>query len=284
MVDENEKKTKRDVPVRRGNQVTTADQDTLLPLISSHTERSSAPPPRSGNARFPPSRSGSGLLQYPPPRSSASNSAASAISIIPSMLKFNVRDKKDATAKRRFQVAIPTRMLNYVVLVFFVLPLFLFIYKEMHLGNEEHAHFKAEHYIHVDTQDVLSHLLDKPVNRTAAAASSISFGTKEASKTESSLTALSPQSQGLVAAAGDIDDLATTIGEAEARKEEPKVFNQNQNTTTTTPDAASVSSPKQQDPPEKEAEVPDASKEEPEHQQRKRRLQRQLSNHTAAVF
>lgn len=152
----------------------------------------------------------------------------------------------------------------------------------MHLGNEEHAHFKAEHYIHVDTQDVLSHLLDKPVNRTAAAASSISFGTKEASKTESSLTALSPQSQGLVAAAGDIDDLATTIGEAEARKEEPKVFNQN--TTTTTPDAASVSSPKQQDPPEKEAEVPDASKEEPEHQQRKRRLQRQLSNHTAAVF
>jgi hypothetical protein len=248
MVDENEKKTKRNVAVRIGHKVTTADEDPLLPLTSSQSE-----------------------CERPsdPPHSALIGSAAC---LIPSMLKFSVRDKKDAAAKRGFRVEFPTRMLNYVVLVFFVLPLFLFAYRELHIHDEEgHAHYKAEHYIHVDTQDVLSHLLDKPANRTT---------TQEASKTKS---LKSPPSQGKVAAAGETGALNTLEA---VRKEGPKVFHQN--ATATTPDASSSSESSDRDPSEEKAEskvtpLTHASKKDPENHQRKRRL-RQLSNHTVSVF
>jgi hypothetical protein len=271
MVDENEKKTKRNVVGRRGHQVTTADEAPLLPLTSSQPERPSAPP-RSGN------------LLLPPPRGSGSGSAAS---IIPSMLKkFNVRDKKDVTAKRRFRVQVPTRMLKYVVLVFFVLPLVLFIYREMHLHDEvHHAHYKPEHYMHVDTQEVLFHLLDKPANSTTTtmASSTISLGSKDASKIES-LAAPESQSQGqVVVAADDTADLAT---QEEARKEDPKVFFNDQNATATTPDTESGPKAAAEDPPEKEAEIKDASpvsstdasQKEPENRQRKRLLRQFASS------
>ena len=254
MVDETEKKTKRNVAVRRGHQVTTADEGPLLPLTSSSSQNERDHHPSS-----------------PPP--SGNNNRTTTAFLIPSVLKFSVRDRKDATAKRRFRVEVPTRMLNYVVLVFFVLPLFLFLYREMHLHNESDAHFKAEHYIHVDTQDVLSHLLDKPANSTTVRSSThVSLGTKEASRSKS---LKSPLSKSKVVEAGEADDV---IPLEDVREEEPEVVHKN--ATVTTLDASS--SP---DPPEKEAEsketsvtskeryVTHASKENSGARRRKRRRQ-----------
>jgi hypothetical protein len=48
---------------------------------------------------------------------------------------YSVRDRRDATAKRAFKVQVPKRMLYYTILVFLVLPLALFLWKEMHLDN-----------------------------------------------------------------------------------------------------------------------------------------------------
>lgn len=48
---------------------------------------------------------------------------------------YSVRDRRDATAKRAFKVQVPKRMLYYTMTVFLVLPLALFLWKEMHLDN-----------------------------------------------------------------------------------------------------------------------------------------------------
>lgn len=45
--------------------------------------------------------------------------------------EFSVRDHSDATAKRGFRVQVPRRILCYTLLVFFILPIFLFLYVEM---------------------------------------------------------------------------------------------------------------------------------------------------------
>jgi hypothetical protein len=50
---------------------------------------------------------------------------------------YALRDRRDATAKRAFKVQVPKRMLYYTILVFLVLPLALFLWKEMHLDNHD---------------------------------------------------------------------------------------------------------------------------------------------------
>jgi hypothetical protein len=77
------------------------------------------------------------------------------------MFEYNLRDSSDASAKRKFRVKIPTRLLRYVVLVFLIVPLILFAHREGHIHDDKN-HYKAEHFNKVDTQDILSHLLDKP--------------------------------------------------------------------------------------------------------------------------
>jgi hypothetical protein len=57
---------------------------------------------------------------------------------------YSVRDRRDATAKRAFKVQVPKRMLYYTILVFLVLPLALFLWKEMHLDNHAN-HDPATH-------------------------------------------------------------------------------------------------------------------------------------------
>ena len=51
--------------------------------------------------------------------------------------EFSMRDSSDATAKRGFRVQVPKRMLSYVLLVFFILPLLLFLYVEVHKAQEK---------------------------------------------------------------------------------------------------------------------------------------------------
>jgi hypothetical protein len=87
----------------------------------------------------------------PPPRSGQ----------LPSRFHIDVRDKRDASAKRRFRVNLPKPILAILVLVFVVVPLLIFFYKEVHIHeNHDEAHFKPEKFINVDTHDVLSHFLD----------------------------------------------------------------------------------------------------------------------------
>ena len=102
-----------------------------------------------------------------PPRSGNSND------FLPEMFEYNVRDHSDASAKRKFRVRVPTRLLRYVVLVFLIGPLVVFVHREGHIhDNSSENHYKAEHFNHVDTKDVLAHLLDKPdqKNEEASAA------------------------------------------------------------------------------------------------------------------
>ena len=51
--------------------------------------------------------------------------------------EFTMRDSTDATAKRGFRVQVPKRMLSYVLLVFFILPLLLFLYVEVHKAQQK---------------------------------------------------------------------------------------------------------------------------------------------------
>jgi hypothetical protein len=53
---------------------------------------------------------------------------------------YSVRDRRDATAKRAFKVQVPKKMLYYTMTVFLVLPLALFLWKEMHLDNHHESH------------------------------------------------------------------------------------------------------------------------------------------------
>jgi hypothetical protein len=62
--------------------------------------------------------------------------------------------------------------MKYVGLVFLVLPLFLFLYRETHEVKPE-AHYKPERFHNEDTGQILSHLLDKKIaaNKTASISS-----------------------------------------------------------------------------------------------------------------
>jgi hypothetical protein len=89
-----------------------------------------------------------------------------------SMLQYSVRDKSDAAAKRRYNVNIPSRMIAVLVLVFMIAPLMTFFYKEVHIHDEHHQpHYKSEKFVNVDTQDVLSHLLDYKQNKNSTSVS-----------------------------------------------------------------------------------------------------------------
>ena len=101
----------------------------------------------------------SGLLLPPPPRS-----GQKPLQLLPKnvlLKQFNVRDKTDASGKRRlFQVNVPPKLMMLLGLVFLAVPLLLFLYKEVHIHDidEHHVHFKPEKFLNVDTEDVFSQL------------------------------------------------------------------------------------------------------------------------------
>lgn len=76
---------------------------------------------------------------------------------LPKHLDFSYRDPSDATAKRRFQVKVPTKILIVLALVFLFIPGLIFLHKEMHIHEDHYeSHFKTEKYIHVNTDEVFS--------------------------------------------------------------------------------------------------------------------------------
>mmetsp|Transcript_18541 Transcript_18541/g.45924 ORF Transcript_18541/g.45924 Transcript_18541/m.45924 type:complete len:186 (-) Transcript_18541:68-625(-) len=81
--------------------------------------------------------------------------------LVPSMFQIKVRDKNDATAKKKFQVNVPTRMLVVLGLVFVLMPMSVFFYKEKHLHEDHHEpHFKQQKFVNVDKKQALAHFVE----------------------------------------------------------------------------------------------------------------------------
>lgn len=77
--------------------------------------------------------------------------------LVPSMFQIKVRDKSDASAKKKFQVNVPSKMLVVLGLVFLLMPLSVFYYKEKHIHEDHHeAHFKQQKFVNVDKKQALA--------------------------------------------------------------------------------------------------------------------------------
>lgn len=95
------------------------------------------------------------------PSSKPSRMMAIGSFFLPSMFKFRVQDKSDATAKRKYQVNVPTRLLTILGFVFLLIPVLIFLYKEAHINDGKHeAHYHAEKFVNVDKREVMAHFLD----------------------------------------------------------------------------------------------------------------------------
>ena len=74
---------------------------------------------------------------------------------IPRHIDISYRDKTDVSAKRRFQVKVPFRLMTILGLVFLLLPFLVFLHKELHMHEDQYiSHYKSENYAHVNTKDV----------------------------------------------------------------------------------------------------------------------------------
>eukprot|EP00536_Pseudo-nitzschia_multiseries_P006247 jgi/Psemu1/286336/fgenesh1_pg.130_\ len=81
--------------------------------------------------------------------------AAASATVLPKHLDFSYRDRTDASAKRRFQVKVPCRLMAILALIFLVVPGLVFFHKEIHIHDDHYQyHFKQQNYINVDTKDV----------------------------------------------------------------------------------------------------------------------------------
>lgn len=80
-----------------------------------------------------------------------------SIVALPQHLDFSYRDPSDATAKRRFQVKVPTKLLGALALVFILIPGLIFLHKEIHIHEDHYeSHFRTEKYIDVNTDEMFS--------------------------------------------------------------------------------------------------------------------------------
>lgn len=63
---------------------------------------------------------------------------------------YSIRDKTDATAKRAFRVQMPTRLVFMTLGIFLILPLTIFLYKELHMKPSplEHHGVRYTHHHH----------------------------------------------------------------------------------------------------------------------------------------
>ena len=76
--------------------------------------------------------------------------------VVAGTYEFSVRDHSDASAKRGFRVQVPKRILCYTLVVFFILPLVLFLYVELHRQSLKR---QAARYHSYDTSKVLPIIL-----------------------------------------------------------------------------------------------------------------------------
>lgn len=118
---------------RRGGQQPQAPVEEVRPLLT--TPPKSVPTIKPGNPKVPaPPRSGNFGLPVD-------------------------NDKDDYHGKRKYRVNLPTRMLFILAMVFVAVPLLVFFYKEVHIHEDhDHAHYKAEKFVNVDTNQMLSNL------------------------------------------------------------------------------------------------------------------------------
>jgi len=87
--------------------------------------------------------------------SSRNNLIATSGTVLPKYLDFSFRDRTDASAKRRFQVKVPCRLMAILALVFLIVPGLVFLHREIHIHEDHYQyHFKQEHYVNVNTKDV----------------------------------------------------------------------------------------------------------------------------------
>jgi hypothetical protein len=146
---------------RRPQQPPTA-VETLLPLHQRAAKR------KVGDANFlPPPGVAASVNAETPPRSGQFNLAAALMENLDFLgggsNNNNNHDKKPPTKrhahspKRKFQVEIPSRLLIILAMVFLIAPILIFLHKEAHI-HEDHdrAHYKAEKFVNVDTDAVLS--------------------------------------------------------------------------------------------------------------------------------
>lgn len=63
---------------------------------------------------------------------------------------------KHAKKAAGYKVNLPTRMLVILGLVFLAVPMIIFGYKEVHIHDEGHPHYKQEKFVNVNTQDVFA--------------------------------------------------------------------------------------------------------------------------------
>jgi hypothetical protein len=79
--------------------------------------------------------------------------------------------------KHKYRVSLPTNMILVLAVIFVIVPLLIFFYKEVHIHDDHHEpHYKSEKFINVDTHDVMSHFRD---NHHHQSSSSHSNSTKQ---------------------------------------------------------------------------------------------------------
>jgi hypothetical protein len=66
-------------------------------------------------------------------------------------------DDHSVNSKRKYKVNLPARMLCILAMIFLLVPLVIFGYRETHLNGttKQGPHFKVEKYVNVNTEDVL---------------------------------------------------------------------------------------------------------------------------------
>jgi hypothetical protein len=75
--------------------------------------------------------------------------------------------------KHKYRVSLPTNMILVLAVVFVIVPLLIFFYKEVHIHEDHHyPHYKSEKFINVDTHDVMSHFRDNHHHQSSRSHSS----------------------------------------------------------------------------------------------------------------
>jgi hypothetical protein len=121
------------------------------------------------------------------PCSASSHPMGESIHNANAAYEFSVRDYSDATAKRGFRVQIPKRILLYTVIVFFILPIVLFVYVEVHkksTSSNSHSEHHKERYHQYDKSKIFPNLLqvDDPDNNEGSNVTTLNIADEEDGK------------------------------------------------------------------------------------------------------
>lgn len=78
--------------------------------------------------------------------------------LVPSVFQIKLRDKSDASAKKIFRVNVPVKLLVTLGLVFVLIPVLIFLHKELHIHEDHHQpHFRQQKFVNVDQKQAMAH-------------------------------------------------------------------------------------------------------------------------------